>query len=130
MKHIKPIFSLLLLFVIVECKSQGIDKINNAKIIRGVVSDIYGPMPEVQINAKNTERKTSTDVDGKFEIEVKEGEVLIFQYVSMEDAVITIDSKNDYQVFLTPAKRPEPSRKHKRYIRRQIRKNGDYAYPD
>jgi Ca-activated chloride channel family protein len=51
------------------------------KKITGVVSDKDGPLPGVSVLIKGTTNGTDTDFDGKYEIEVKKGDVLVFSYL-------------------------------------------------
>jgi len=50
---------------------------------KGIVTDKANamPMPGVNVIIKGTSRGTSTDFDGKYSIELSEGEVLVFSYV-------------------------------------------------
>ncbi len=56
------------------------------KTISGIVSDESGPLPGVSVLKKGTSQGTETDFDGKYTIEVKTGDVLVFSFVGMETA--------------------------------------------
>ena len=53
--------------------------------VSGVVTgDTKGPLPGTTILAKGTDKKTTSDADGKYSIMTKLGETLQFSYVSLE----------------------------------------------
>jgi len=52
------------------------------------------------IHIDGTERKTKTDKDGKFQIEVKEGDELIISVLGYDEQKILITDKNCYKIFL------------------------------
>ncbi|UPT71181.1 MAG: carboxypeptidase-like regulatory domain-containing protein [Flavobacterium sp. JAD_PAG50586_2] len=85
--------------------------------------DKHGPIPGAYISVKGTERKTSTDWDGKFELEVKEGEILLVFFPGVGSVEISIDSKDFFNIFI-PDYKPPISKKMKREQRRYLRKNG------
>ena len=60
-------------------------------LIQGVVKDANGALPGVVVQIKNTSIGTLTDVDGKYQLQVKAGEVLQFTFMgyhSQEVAVV------------------------------------------
>jgi hypothetical protein len=58
------------------------------------------PVAEADIEVIGTERKTKTDNDGKFEIEVKEGEELAVILMFSKTQKILITDKNCYEINL------------------------------
>lgn len=78
----------------------------NTKIIRGFVFDnsyfTNIPIPVIQANieVKGTERKTMTDTDGKFEIEVTLGDKLIISGLGIKTQTIIITNINCYKIYL------------------------------
>jgi hypothetical protein len=86
--------------------SFGQDAEAKNKLIRGFVFDnseyasIPLPVVEVPIEIIGTERKTKTDDDGKFEIEAKEGDVLIIQGDFIKTQKVLITDKNCYEINL------------------------------
>lgn len=62
--------------------------------VKGTVTDESKvPLPGVGITVKNTSRGVSTDFDGKYEIQVAEGETLVFTslgFVTQEKVVAAI----------------------------------------
>ena len=64
------------------------------KTVTGVVSDETGPLPGANIIVKGTKKGTQTDVDGKYSIKAKQGEVLVFSFIGLTDMSITVGSSN------------------------------------
>jgi TonB-linked SusC/RagA family outer membrane protein len=64
------------------------------KTIKGVASDANGPMPGVNVVVKGTKRSTQTGFDGSYSISAKEGEVLRFSFIGMNDMLVTVGSGN------------------------------------
>ena len=58
--------------------------------ISGVVSDALGPLPGVSVTIKGTNKRTSTDFDGKYSIIAKENDVLLFTYTGFKSQAITV----------------------------------------
>lgn len=57
----------------------------DAKLISGIVTDSGNqPLPGVSITIKDTQRSTTTDFDGYYEIEAKENEELVFSYIGFK----------------------------------------------
>ncbi|MEP6932143.1 MAG: alpha-2-macroglobulin family protein, partial [Flavobacterium sp.] len=71
--------------------SKKIKKPTDAKLISGVLTDNRGiPLPGVSIIIKGTQRATSSDFDGYYEIDAKNGEELVFTYVGFKTKLITV----------------------------------------
>ncbi|MFC7772768.1 carboxypeptidase-like regulatory domain-containing protein [Flavobacterium sp. GCM10027622] len=64
------------------------------KILTGIVSDPYGPIPGVNVIVQGTTRGTHTKLDGSYSIRVKEGEKLIYSFMGMNDVVKTVGASN------------------------------------
>lgn len=106
------------------------------KLIRGFVFDnseyasIPLPVVEVPIEIIGTERKTKTDDDGKFEIEAKEGDVLIIQGDFLKTQKILITDKNCYEInlgtvtgtYLIYFQSKKAARQNSRYYRKLVKK--------
>ena len=73
------------------------------KTVTGVVSDETGPLPGANVIVKGTNRGVQTDVDGKYAIKAKTGEILVFSFIGMKDvtapvgasAVLNMKMKSD-----------------------------------
>ena len=70
----------------------------------GDVSYIKTQIPVFEANIliyiDGTVRETKTDKDGKFQIEVKEGDELTFSVLGYDEQKILITDKNCYKIFL------------------------------
>lgn len=60
-------------------------KRKSKKFIEGIVSDDIGPLPGAIIKVKGTSREVQSDVDGKFEIEAKNGDILVTSFTGYDD---------------------------------------------
>lgn len=58
--------------------------------IQGVVSDDLGSIPGVTIQVKGSSTGTITDVNGKYSIASKKGDVLVFSFIGMETQNVTV----------------------------------------
>ncbi|PJJ10850.1 TonB-dependent SusC/RagA subfamily outer membrane receptor [Flavobacterium sp. 1] len=65
----------------------------NAKLISGIITDNTGlPLPGVSISIDRTQRITSTDFDGFYEIEAAIGEILKISYMGLKTKTISVYS--------------------------------------
>ena len=89
----------LLVFVLLTCFSVHAQEV---KTISGqVVSKSDGlPVPGVNILIVGTTKGTSTDFDGKYQIEAKVGDALQFSYVSFKNQIIIIGDNSTINVSL------------------------------
>lgn len=75
----------------------------HAKTITGVVTDETNQaLPGVNVLVKGTSTGTQTNFDGKFSIEAKKGDVLVFSYLGYKTREIKVDDDDHYKVELTP----------------------------
>ncbi len=87
------ILTLLLAFVVQFTFAQE-------KTITGTVSDETGPLPGVSILIKGTTSGTETDFDGKYAIQAKQGDVLVYSFVGMVPQEKTVGAANVINVVL------------------------------
>jgi Ca-activated chloride channel homolog len=66
--------------------------------ISGVVSDALGPLPGVSVTIKGTNKKTTTDFDGKYAIIANEKDVLLFSYIGYKTQSITVGKKTTVNI--------------------------------
>lgn len=125
-----------ILFLLSSFLSFGQEWKNNKKAIRGFVFDkpyfINTPLPlvEANITIKGTERKTTTDADGRFEIEAAEGEKLLISGLGIRTTEILIESNNCYKVILQsnifdvfiPKKIARKNKRQERKIERKVKR--------
>lgn len=71
------------------------------KVVTGSVSDGTDPLPGVSVLIKGTAKGTETDFDGKYSIEAKQGDVLVFSFLGMKTVERTIGSSSVINVLLT-----------------------------
>jgi len=73
---------------------------NGKKIISGMVSDSNGPLPSATITIKGTTTEVFTSFDGKYSIKAKEGDVLIYSFMGMNDVSKTVGESNIINIVL------------------------------
>jgi len=82
-------------FMYVEASKSS----ENGKLyMSGKVFDKNSGLPGVNITIKDTNLGAVTDYDGNFTIAVKEGQVLLFQYLKIPNAILTVTEKDSYKV--------------------------------
>jgi TonB-linked SusC/RagA family outer membrane protein len=70
-------------------------------VVTGTVSDSSSqPLPGATIVIANTKTGTTTDFDGKFSIEAKQGAVLEISFIGFEKARVTVGASKTYQITL------------------------------
>jgi len=73
-----------------------------AVMINGVVRDDTGEtIPGVTIRNRNNKKFVSSDLSGKFQIEAKEGDVLIISSIGMETKEVTVGKSNNLTINLS-----------------------------
>lgn len=121
MKKLKLLLFLLLLSKLTY--SQNIS-------VSGIIKDETGQsLPGAIVISKKTKEMIVADIDGKFEINVKHKDKIKISFIGYEPKEIKIIDKYYFEITLEVAKR-KISRSEKRMIRREIRKNGSYVFPD
>ena len=73
----------------------------NPNWVRGVVYDNSEPLPGATVFIKGTNTGVQTDIDGKYAIAARVGEVLEFQYVGMNAIRITVGNNKRIDARLT-----------------------------
>ncbi|WP_339650928.1 TonB-dependent receptor [uncultured Salegentibacter sp.] len=68
--------------------------------VTGTVSDESGPIPGVNVIERGTSNGTTTDFDGNYSIEVSEGAVLVFSYISYQTQEIAVNDQSVIDVNL------------------------------
>jgi len=65
----------------------------DAKLISGIVTDLVNsPIPGVSVTVKDTQRATTTDFDGYYEIEAKENEELVFSFIGFKSQSVKVST--------------------------------------
>ncbi|MBD0725577.1 hypothetical protein B6A10_10340 [Flavobacterium sp. L1I52] len=65
----------------------------NAKLISGIISSKNEPLAGVSVYIKGTNRVTTSDFEGYYQLEAAAGEILVFSYVGFLDKELKITSK-------------------------------------
>lgn len=132
-------YIIYLSFLIFSVLSFGQEINIKTKTIKGYVFDnaplINTPIPVIDayITIRGTDSKTITDRNGKFEIEVKDGDELIISGLGIKSNTIFVTAKNCYIInlnnavvdypFMYPGKALRKYKKHLRKIEREVLSN-------
>lgn len=74
----------------------------HAQTVKGVVTDVDGPMPQVNINVKGTSNYAITDFDGNYSISnVASDAILIFSYIGYQSKEVAVAGKKEVNVTMT-----------------------------
>jgi len=68
------------------------------RAISGIVSDANGPIPGVNVVVKGTKTGAQTDLNGKYVVKAKTGDVLTFSYMGMKDTNVTVASSSSLNI--------------------------------
>lgn len=115
--------------VLSSCSSHKTNAITKTKIITGYVfaqSDKQ-PLPGTNIKVKGSKtKKTTTDFDGKFEMELKQGDILIVESIGFQNKEVSITTQNKYEIILNAYQNvcKKCDRKKNREIKRYVRNGG------
>lgn len=69
--------------------------------VSGVVSDNLGPIPGAGVVVKKTTEGAVTDLDGRYSIQAREGDVLVFSCLGYADMEITVGKQREINVTLS-----------------------------
>jgi TonB-linked SusC/RagA family outer membrane protein len=73
-----------------------------AQTVKGIVSDIDGLMPQVNVNEKGTSNYSTTDFDGNYTIKTTTSNaILIFSYIGYQTLEVSTAGKTELNVTLT-----------------------------
>src|SRR5262249_14547644 len=56
--------------------------------------DASGPLPGANVVVKETKAGVQTDIDGKYSIQVAQGQTLVFSFVGMSDQEVKVGASN------------------------------------
>jgi hypothetical protein len=68
------------------------------KTVTGTVSDNSGPLPGANVVVQGSKTGTQTDLDGKFSIKAKTGDVLVFSFLGMTETTAKVGASNTVNV--------------------------------
>ena len=86
-----------LLLGIAETSAQTAQTNNS---VSGTVSDAMGPLAGVNVLEKGTTNGTTTDFDGKYSLEVKNGSTLVFSYIGFITQEVVYDGQMPLNISL------------------------------
>lgn len=68
------------------------------KMISGIVTDALGPIPNANVVVKGTKNGAQSDIDGKYKIKAKTGDVLVFSYMGMKDISAVVGASSSINI--------------------------------
>jgi TonB-linked SusC/RagA family outer membrane protein len=68
------------------------------KTVTGTITDGKLPLPGANVVIKGTSKGVSADMDGKYSIKAKPGDVLVISFTGYDDKSITVGAANSYNV--------------------------------
>ncbi len=92
---LKIYFLTMLFFVSFSALAQSY------QVSGAVTDDSNDPLPAVSVVVKGTTNGTSSDFDGKYSLEVSQGDVLVYSFVGFNRKEITMDGSSTLNVVLT-----------------------------
>jgi hypothetical protein len=114
------------------------------KVIKGFVFEnapfinTQIPVIEANILINGSEKRTKTDKDGRFEIEVIEGDELVIDGLAIEPKTIIITDKNCYKIYLNnnivdypfmyPGKELRKYKRQLRKIEKEVKRKEDNGF--
>ena len=120
MKKLKLILILLLLSKLTYSQ----------KSVSGVIKDETGQtLPGAIVMNNKTGEKILSDIEGKFVLNAKQKDKITINFIGYEPVEIKVTDKYYFEINLEIAKR-KISRSEKRKIKREIKKNGSYVFPN
>jgi TonB-linked SusC/RagA family outer membrane protein len=70
------------------------------KTLTGQVSEGGAPLPGVSVTIKGSSEGTQTDLNGKYSLKVKQGDVLVFSFIGMQEVTYKVGAANSYNTSL------------------------------
>ena len=93
--HLRSTFALVILFFSVMSFAQQ-------KSLSGTITDQASiPLPGVNVIIKGTSNGTSTDFDGKYQIEVNNGDIIVFSYIGYKAKEIVYSGQSALDITLS-----------------------------
>ncbi len=89
--------------VMIRKNPNAVDQ-QQEKTVTGIVKDESGyTLPGASVVVKGTVVGVSTDFDGKYQIDVAEGQTLVFSFMGYTDSEVVVGASNSYDVTLEPS---------------------------
>jgi len=100
MKMLKIFSSGIAMLMIFGSFDQKKVSVKTERTITGTVTEQQMPVPAASIIIKGTSRRTQTDLNGKYSIKAKKGDVLVFSFIGMVSKKITVGNSDIINVQL------------------------------
>lgn len=71
------------------------------KELSGMVTEGGMPLPGVTILLQGTQKGVQTDLDGKYALNVKQGDVLVFSFIGMKEVKYTVNNQRIFNLQMT-----------------------------
>ena len=82
---------LLYIFILLVCSVSAEQfRITGKVICNSEIGEINEPMIGATVEVKGSDRRTATDIDGNFSIEVEKGQILRFSYVGYHSKEVEV----------------------------------------
>ncbi len=85
-----------------------------ARTIKGTVTDGTNPMEDVLIEVQGTETRIFSDAEGKYSVDAEVGDMLKYSYAGMKDYLVRVE---DVTRYLNLIMIPHRHRRHSRLVR-------------
>ena len=80
--------------------AQSMDAVQQSKKVTGYVGDSQGPLIGATVQEKGTSNGALTDLDGRFELNVNQGAVLVISYVGYVSQEVTVGASSTLNIIL------------------------------
>ncbi|NQY06916.1 MAG: carboxypeptidase-like regulatory domain-containing protein, partial [Flavobacteriaceae bacterium] len=81
-------------------KTIKVAGVGNVQSVSGIVSDELGPLVGANVIIKNKNKGTTTDADGRYRINAKKGDIIVFSYLGKKAVRLSIQDKNVIDVVM------------------------------
>ena len=93
----KRIFTLILFLLAATAYLHA-----QTQVLKGTVSDEVGPLPGASVTIKETQKGTTTDLKGNFQITIKNGESIVFSALGFESQTVKFIGQENLKITLKP----------------------------
>ena len=94
LNRLLPLIIVLLFTTVVDAGAQhGQAEVSGGWWLKGMVTDGHGePLVGATVREARTFKGTVSDIDGKFSIQVRKGQILLFDYVGMKQQKLQVNT--------------------------------------
>lgn len=83
-----------------ESPSPAVEQQARGRVVKGVVTDEYGPVIGASVVIKGTSKGVVTNVDGEFTLEAKRGDVLVISFIGYQSKEVTYKGEEKLKISL------------------------------